>query len=403
MNSKMFSKPSEILTSWPIWPNFGPREQEAVARVIRSNQLFAAGEVSMFERDFSNYLECSFSIGVGNATQGLHLALSAAEIGEGDEVIVTACSWISTASCILMQNAIPVFVDIESETLGIDPDLVEKAITSKTRAIIVVHILGYPAQITRLTEIAKKHNLILIEDASHAPGATVDGKKLGTFGDIGVFSLHQRKAISTGDGGIICTNNELLASKIRKRRSFGDDELSYNYRMTEFSAALGRLALERLDEDNKKRVWAAEYLSELFIDKSWIKARLVKSPNVGVYYAVALEVNLSDGSAIQLLNHFVNLGVPMRKLFDPLNRHPHFRNVPKSPRGLPWRHPNYKGDMRDIVYGDLDLPTAYEYCYGRILEIYVHPGVMERHLQAFANELELQYEIHDWQTKRRDQ
>jgi len=381
----------DLLQSWPSWPQYGAREFEAVARVIRSNQLFAAHEVKMFERDFANYQNVDFAVGVGNATEGLHLALAALGIGEGDEVIVTNCSWISTASCILMQNAVPVFVDIESRTLGIDPELIANSITSRTKAIIAVHILGYPAQIDKIRDIAKKFGLFLIEDASHAPGAELNGVKMGTFGDIAVFSLQQRKAISTGDGGVICTNNSNLAEKISRLRSFGDVELSYNYRMTEFSGALARLGLEKLDENNLKREQSAKHLHNLFLSHEWIKVRLVEDNEKGVYYAIAIELNLPDECAIQVLEYFTNLGVPMRKMFSPLNKHPHFSSKKTPARGLPWKNSSYDGEMKNLEYASLDFPLSYEFCYGRILELYAHPQTTSEHLESFAEEMVMLY------------
>ena len=210
---------------FPNWPTFGEQEEKAVEDVIRSGQLFADQKVREFEENFGKYIGTKHALGLGNATQGLHLCLAALGIGIGDEVIVTPYSWISTASSILMQNAIPIFCDIEEQTLGIDPDKIENLITSRTKAIVCVHMFGYPCKIREIKSIAEKHNLALIEDASHAHGAELNGKKIGTFGDVSAFSLHQRKALSVGDGGIVCTDNVSLAEKIYKMRSFGRQEL----------------------------------------------------------------------------------------------------------------------------------------------------------------------------------
>ena len=267
---------TKVLMSWPTWPAFTKKEVRAVSKVVKSNQLFAAEEVKEFENNFSQYLGSKYGVGIGNATQGLHLALSALNVGEGDEVIVTNCSWISSASCILMQNAIPIFVDIEPNTFGLDPELLESAITFRTKAIIAVHILGYPAQIEKIKTIAVKYGLPVIEDASHAPGAELNGKKLGTFGDIGVFSLQQRKAISTGDGGIAVTDNAQFAEVMRKQRSFGDSQLSYNYRMSEFAAVLGQIGLGKLDAENSHREKCALFLYNYFKNENWIKIQISK-------------------------------------------------------------------------------------------------------------------------------
>ncbi|MBO75240.1 MAG: aminotransferase DegT, partial [Flavobacteriales bacterium] len=187
--------------SWPSWPQYGSEEEAAVARVINSNQLFAAEEVAAFESEYARYIGARFACGLGNATQGLHLALASIGVGLGDEVVVPAYSWISSASCTLMQNAVPVFCDLESESLGLDPVALEVAITDQTKAIVVTHMFGYPAKIREIAEVAKRRRIPLIEDASHAHGASVGDQFLGTFGDVSVFSMHQRKSLSVGDGG----------------------------------------------------------------------------------------------------------------------------------------------------------------------------------------------------------
>jgi len=380
------------LRSWPRWPEYGPEELVAVTKVLKSNQLFAASEVQLFEQQFADFQESEFAVGIGNATQGLHLALAALDIGKDDEVIVTPCSWISSVSCILMQNAVPVFSDIESDTLGLDPKLIEAKITPRTKAIMLVHIIGYPARADEVAEIARNHSLILVEDASHAPGATLNGRKMGTFGEVGVFSLQQRKAISTGDGGVISTNNKEVAEKIRRLRSFGHDELSYNYRMSEFSAVLGQIGLSRLEAQNLERERCANYLASLLKDEDWARVRLESRTNAtSVYYAIGLELNISDSKAIELLEQMITSGIPARKMFSPLHLHPHFRSKPAPARGLPWRNTTYDGFMKERNYEDLSFPIAQEYCNGRILELYVHPPTSFEHLEAFAEFLRITY------------
>ncbi|MFM8993741.1 MAG: DegT/DnrJ/EryC1/StrS family aminotransferase [Actinomycetota bacterium] len=372
---------------WPTWPQFGDEEIEAVGKVVRSQQLFAATEVKKFEQDFARFLGSKRAVGIGNATQGLHLALAALDVGEGDEVVVTPCSWISSSSCVLMQNAVPVFVDIESESLGLDPELLEQAITPLTKAIIPVHILGYPARIGEICEVARAHNIPVIEDASHAPGASVNGKMVGTFGLMGVFSLQQRKTISTGDGGVIVTDDDTMADKLWRLRSFGDQELSYNYRMTEFAGVLGQIGLRKLAAHNEERAWAAHYLSRVFDAHPKVRIRHPRPHEVGVYYAVAIELSVSDDESTELMAYLEQRGYPMRKAFPPLNRHPHFNPTVPPARGLPWEHLSYRGSMRGVSYKDLHLPVSYEYCYGRVVELYTHPGITAEQLDLFASDL----------------
>ena len=372
---------------WPTWPQFGDEEAAAVAEVVRSQQLFAAAQVKKFENEFTQFLGSKRAIGIGNATEGLHLALAALDVGEGDEVIVTPCSWISSSSCVLMQNAVPVFADIESESLGLDPAAVERAITPLTKAIIPVHILGYPARIEEICEVAASRGIPVIEDASHAPGASVNGKMVGTFGAMGVFSLQQRKTISTGDGGVICTDDDALADKLWRLRSFGDPELSYNYRMTEFAGVLGQIGLRKLGAHNEERAWAAHYLSKLFDGHPKIRIRHPRKHEIGVYYAVAIELDVSDDESTRLMDLLVARGYPIRKVFPPLNRHPHFNPSRTPARGLPWQHPAYQGTMRGVDYQNLELPVSYQYCYGRVVELYTHPGISAAQLETFAADL----------------
>jgi perosamine synthetase len=380
----------KVLRSWPSWPNYGQEELDAVSEVLKSNQLFAADRVKYFEKSFGEFLGVEHVIAMGNATQALHLSLAACNVGAMDEVIVTNCSWISTASCILMQNAIPVFVDIEGESLGPDPEAVRKAITPRTKAIITVHILGYPSRIEELRKIADEYSLYLIEDASHAPGATINGRNLGTFGDISVFSFHQRKAISAGEGGVACTRNSSLAEDLRRLRSFGPEELSYNYRMTEFSAALAQIGLSKIISQNELRANSAKTLSKLMQKFDWVRVRLCEPNSRGAYYAVAIELNLKDSSSQELLKRMVSHGVPMRSMFPPLNLHPHF-NQSAPARGNPWQHPTYDGVMKGVKYESLNFPVSYQYCLGRVLELYTHPGTTLDHLLAFVQVLENEY------------
>ena len=248
--------------NWPIWPKYDSNCKKIITEVIKSNQIFNGPKVSKFEKEFKKYNKSKFAIAVGNGTQGLHLALSSLNIGQNDEVITTNFSWISTASCILMQRAKPIFCDIESKFLGIDPEQIIKKITKKTKAIIIVHMYGLICDIEKILKIGKKYKIKIIEDASHAHGSSYKGIKAGNFGDIGVFSLHQRKNIPSGEGGIIVCKNKKIASNLYKLRSFGHKELSYNYRMNEFSAVLASYYLKKIDIENKTRMKNAVYLNK---------------------------------------------------------------------------------------------------------------------------------------------
>jgi perosamine synthetase len=235
---------------------------------------FLGGEmVRRFESDFSSMFSTDYTMSVNSATSGLSVAIGACGINSGDEVITTALSFTATATSILLFNAVPVFVDVENTSYNIDCSKISEKITSKTKAILVVHLLGEPVDMDAIMEIANENNLYVIEDACQAPGVRYKEKLVGTIGDIGVFSFNEPKNIQTGEGGMIVTNNSYLAKKCRLIRNHGegiveedwaDDDLvnmiGHNFRMTELTAALGVAQLTRLNELNSVRVSNSEYL-----------------------------------------------------------------------------------------------------------------------------------------------
>jgi dTDP-4-amino-4,6-dideoxygalactose transaminase len=368
---------------WPVWPQLGEAEQAAVKRVVSSNQLYAAEEVRRFETLFKEYVGTSHALGCGNATQGLHMALAALDVGVGDEVIVPPISWISTASCVLMQNAIPVFADCEPESLGLDPLAVEAKITPRTKAIIPVHLFGYPCDMNGLMAVAQKHGIQVVEDASHAHGAYSHGMRVGGIGDIGVFSLHQRKNLCVGDGGMVVTNDDDVADKIYRLRSFGHDELSYNYRMTEFAAAIGSARITRLDEDNRARAENAERMGRLLEDCPHLRVRKPRPGTTCVYHSMLIELHPESNIPLSAFANAMNAhGVPCNKIYDPLHRHSHFHPEKDPARGVPWRAPfNTAPFDESVEYADVHFPVSVEYCDNRILELPVHPPVGGDHIE----------------------
>jgi perosamine synthetase len=364
--------------NWPVWPQYGRKEKFAINKVLASNQLFSAKQVKLFEKNFSKFIGSKFAIGVGNATQGLHLALAALDIGENDEVITTPFSWISSASCILMQNAIPVFADCNEKTLALDPNEVKKKISKHTKAIIYVHPFGYPSDdINIIYKIAKKHGINLIEDASHAHGLKINGRYVGNFSDISVFSLHQRKAIPVGDGGVIITKNKKLYEKIKRLRSFGDQDLSYNYRMTEFAASLGCVRLRRLKKDNEIRIKNANYLIELFKNDNHLEPLELHNLQP-VYYKFLFKIKEPSKMIDKSIVNIQKKGIPLiktRKGWNLLHRHPHFNPRPNLARGIPWKKSEYKGQMKSVIYNKLKFPKIEYIVDQQLLELDISPPV----------------------------
>ena len=367
--------------SWPSWPNYTSKDIESVARVVRSNQISSSIEVKKFENQFSKFNKSKYVKAVGNATQGLHLALSALEIGKNDEVIVTNYSWISTASCILMQNAKPVFVDIELDTLGADPKLIEKAITKKTKAIIVVHMFGNPCKIEQIQKIAKKHGIYLIEDASHSHGAKFKKKKVGNFSDIAVFSCHQRKNLSAGEGGLVVCKNKFLDDRIYKLRSFGEDKLSYNYRMTEFCAVLGQSSLKKLNDENKCRNNNVKFLLKSFNLNKYFTINMPQEKCYSVFHKLTFiyQNNLFTKDINFFIKYINNLGIPFSHTYQPLSHHPNFNVNKNKNKSFPNIDLNYNKQKH--------FKNTFDICYKKLLELSIHRPVTKHHIQFLITNL----------------
>jgi len=245
----------------------------AVDKVLRSGFFILGQELENFEKDFSSYTETKYGIGVNSGSDALFLAIKALGIGEGDEVITTSHTFISTVDSIARNRAIPVFVDIEADTYCLDVAKIEEKITQKTKAILPVHLYGHPADMKPIMEIAKRHNLFVIEDACQAHGAKYEGKKVGGIGDMGCFSFYPAKNLGAyGDGGIVVTNNEELAEKLKKLRNYGQprkyfhDFVGVNSRLDEIQATVLRVKLRHLDEWNHRRRKLAKLYNELLCD-----------------------------------------------------------------------------------------------------------------------------------------
>ena len=327
-----------------------------------------------------------FARGVGNATEGLHLALAALNIGVNDEVIVPPYTWISSASCVVMQNGVPVFADCDAATLALSAETIEAKITNRTKAVILVHMFGYPADLDPIVALCRRRGLRLIEDASHAHGASYKGRMIGTFGDVGVFSLHQRKALCVGDGGILVTDDADIASALFRLRSFGHTELSYNYRMTELAAAIGRVRLRRLDADNDVRIRNAERLGTLLDAIPGVRVRKPLPNTKGVYYRVLVECDPDRvGTAADFAARLRDAGVPAERTWQPLHRHPLFNPTVEPARGCPWKWSLYEGrDRMPAHYADLSFPVIEDYCDRRVLELPVHPPIDASHMRQAA-------------------
>ncbi|MBI2025348.1 DegT/DnrJ/EryC1/StrS family aminotransferase [Candidatus Kaiserbacteria bacterium] len=270
---------------------------------VHSERFFGGEEVRAFEAEFSKKFKVKHAVSFNSATTALHGAIVALGIGPGDEVIVPPYTMSASATAVLMNGAIPIFADIDERTFCIDPKSVEKRITKYTKAVMAVNLLGQGADFAALLPLAKKHKLAIIEDNAQSPGATWRGKPLGTVGDIGVFSLNVHKAIQTGEGGILVTNNPIYALRAQLCRNHGeavvDDMTDYdagpifgsNYRMTEVVAAMARVQLRRLDFLTKKRVALAARLTKALAQIPGLTPPFVHSGNTHVIHRYAIRVD----------------------------------------------------------------------------------------------------------------
>jgi dTDP-4-amino-4,6-dideoxygalactose transaminase len=250
----------ETLKTIPIAaPQIGEEERQAVLAVLDSGQLAQGPVVEDFEGAFARWCGVANAVAISNGTAALHLLLLAHGLKEGDEVITTAFSFVASANSALFVGAKPVFVDIEPDTYTLDPDRVESAITPKTRAIMPVDLYGHPAAIGDLREIARRHDLVLIEDACQAHGATIGAVKTGALGVSAAFSFYPTKNMTTSEGGMVTTDDDDIAAKVRLLRQHGattryrHEVLGYNFRLTELAAAIGRAQLAKLDGFNQAR------------------------------------------------------------------------------------------------------------------------------------------------------
>lgn len=315
-------------------PSITEAEVEAVLAVLRSPSLSLGPRLQDFERAMADSVGVSQAVGVNSGTSGLHLCLAASGVGPGDEVITTPFSFVASANCALYQGARPIFVDIDPLTLNIDPNRIEAAINERTRAIVAVDIFGQPAPIEDLNEIADRHGLTLIQDACEAIGAERHGRRVGSQAKAAVFAFYPNKQLTTGEGGVVVTDDADFARVVRSLANQGRDDagtwmnhvrLGYNYRLDEMSAALGLTQLSRLDEILDRRARVA----------SWYTQRLEALDGVTPPYTAPETTRMSwfvyvirldegiDRSA--LMASLEADGIPSRPYFVPIHLQPLYR------------------------------------------------------------------------------
>lgn len=354
-------------------PVLETEERQAVLDVLASGQLAQGSRVAAFERRFAQLCQVSEAIAVSSGTAALQLALLAHDIGPGDEVITTPFSFAATANAILMAGATPVFVDIEADTLNLDPAQVEAAITPRTKALLPVHLYGHPAAMRQFKSLAATYRLALIEDACQAHAASIDGQMAGSFG-AGCFSFYATKNMTTGEGGMVTTNDTAFAERLRLLRSHGQQEryrhltMGYNLRMTEMQAALGLAQLEKLERFTRQRIANAAVLTAAL--REAVQTPVVRDGCCHVYHQYTIRVpQKRDEWAARLGERGIGTGIhyPL-----PIHRQPFYREHPAL--------------FRVVGAHDGRLPVA-EMAAQQVLSLPVHPTLSEDDLATITSEV----------------
>jgi len=314
-------------------PDITEKEIEAVVEVLRTPNLSLGPKLPQFEQAFAEYIGRKHAIAVNSGTSGLFLCMRALGIGPGDEVITTPFTFIATSNSVMMAGAKPVFVDIDPLTLNIDPDRIEAAITDKTKAILPVEVFGNPAGFDRICQIAQKHNLPVIEDSCEALGSALNSRKVGTFGTMSLFAFYPNKQITTGEGGMILTDNEQLADICFSLRNQGrgknagwlsHERLGYNYRLSDINCALGIVQLSRIEEIKAKRKQVAAWYQQLLVDDGRL-AVPTEQPGCDISWFVFV-VQLSEDYSIEqrnaVLQALLDDGIQVSNYFAPVHLQP---------------------------------------------------------------------------------
>ncbi|MDP3710347.1 MAG: DegT/DnrJ/EryC1/StrS family aminotransferase [bacterium] len=317
-------------------PNIGREEIANVTKVLHSGILSLGNFAKRFENEFARKIGTKHACAVSSGTAGLHLALLAAGIKDGDEVITTPFSFVASANSILYVGAKPVFVDIEPDTYNIDPEKIEKVITPKTKAILVVHIFGQACNMTPILRIAQKHKLKIIEDACESLLAEYKNKKTGTFGESAVFAFYPNKQITTGEGGMIITNNQSINALCRSLRNQGrspdmkwlnHERLGYNYRMDEMSAALGLAQLGKVDKILKERANVAYlYHKHLLPYKSILSIPKIAAHNTHTWFVYVVRILNRDVDRDKVITDLEKIGIETKPYLPSIHLFSFYKN-----------------------------------------------------------------------------
>ena len=364
-------------------PLLGAEEEAAALRVLESGRLTQGAYVVDFERRFAQLCHVREAVAVSSGTAALHLALLAHDIGRGDEVITTAFNFSATANAILLTGATPVFVDIEPDTYTLDLAQAEIALTRRTKAILPAHLYGHPCDLNRLQQMTGAYSLALIEDATQAHAAAIDGKPVGSFGT-GCFSFYATKNMTTGEGGMVTTNDATVAERVRLLRNHGQEAryyqiaLGYNLRMTELQAALGVAQLEKLEDFTQRRIANATYLTEHL--EATVQTPVVRPGFRHVFHQYTIRIpTLRNERMMQLRAKGIDTTIQYPL---PIHQQPFYRRQSSLFRVLsPGKRAAVKGGNPTA-----QLPVT-ESAAQQVLSLPVHPALSQEDLSTIAREV----------------
>lgn len=372
-------------------PITGEAEAKAIQEVLLSGNFVSGKKVVQFEEAFARYLGVAYAAAVNSGTAALHTALALLGIGSGDEVIVPPLTFMSTVTSVLHQNATPVFADIDAESLCLSPKAIAARVTSRTKAIVVVHLYGNAADMDGIMEVAKANNLYVIEDCAQAHGTEYNGRKVGTIGDVGTFSFFATKHMTTGEGGMLVTKYKPWIDSARIIRNHGlinrDDHvcLGYNYRMHEMAAAMGLVQLEKLEEYNEMRIHNSLFLlRELGMKKQdWFSLPYLDGRIKHTFFWCPLILNPDKNFSTQdIVIRLKQRGIEVRQRYRaPLYKQEMFRSIKNS------HHASFeiwKAGRTLPDYMSLYLPNA-ERMAGNIIGIPNHPALKQEDLEYIVH------------------
>ena len=360
---------------YPVYiPSLNGNERKYVDECIDSTWISSKGHfVNDFEKAFASYIGMNYATGVCNGTVAIHLAMVALGIKEGDEVIVPTFTYVASANPIKMVGATPVFVDSRTDSWQMDSEDVKRKISSKTRAIVAVHLYGHPCDMDAIMAIAKEYNILVIEDCAEAIGSEYKGKKIGSFGDVACFSFFGNKTITCGEGGMVMTNDKNLYEKlvhykaqgVSKTREYWHDVVGYNYRMTNIQAAIGLAQLEKIDEKVSKKIQLGEWYQKHLADTPLVFHTPL--PNVVHTYWMCSVLARNEEERIALRKYMADNGIETRPTFPTIHEMPMYDVKAEFPVG------------KSLSVRGINLPS--------------YPGLTEEDIQAICGVIKDFYKI----------